>query len=137
MKKILYILFAVCLFTACSSDDDVKESDVDTTIFVEQWIMPSMDNVVIGYYENNSCSLLHEVGSLKISKPTKEIIIPSDISNVSIFFDYYDQMATKTITYKLNKQFPIKKHNKNSLIIDKTEYTEVSKTDKTQYPQRH
>jgi len=63
MKKILYILFAVCLFTVCSSDDDNTEPNTDPTkddvVTTEQIIGTykassiKFDNNDLGFFKDN------------------------------------------------------------------------------------
>lgn len=136
MKKILIVLTLIFATMACSSDNEKDEIGTgdNTSVIVEQWVMPYMENVILGYYDGNSCKILQEIGTLKISKPTKEIIINKDVTDIYLFFDYYDQMKEKTISYRVNEKHTIKKNSVNSFTVVKTDYIEIDKNDKTQYP---
>jgi hypothetical protein len=136
MKKILVVLTLIFMAMACSSDDEKDEIGTgdNTSVIVEQWVMPYMENVILGYYDGNSCKILQEIGTLKISKPTKEIIINKDVTDIYLFFDYYDQMKEKTISYRVKEKYTIKKNNVNSFTVVKTDYIEIEKNDKAQYP---
>lgn len=69
MKQLLYILFAVTLFTACSSDDD-KSSPIRLQ---GTWWEAYDDNTKmdLGFYTDSTCVLEFTIGNTKISADYK------------------------------------------------------------------
>jgi len=129
MKKILFILSIICIFAACSSDDN---TDQDYTSFV---IVTNEDvnliNSVAGYYTKDGyCKKIGNLGDLTKGKYSNEIKIDIDTLNFIYLFSDYPFKSTKSDTV-----FKLKKNQKN--IFELGKYTKgigVDPNDNKQYP---
>ncbi|MFR9164989.1 MAG: hypothetical protein ACLVKO_01725 [Dysgonomonas sp.] len=134
MKKILYILFAVCLFTACSSDDDDNngggQTQNKTSYVLKQTYRDIQPNTVVGYKKSNIYVQLAQYGDLKKDVLSKEVTIESnDITEIFIF--YTDQSGT----YRIDDTFKIEKDKKNIIELKgEQSIILVDKDNSTQYP---
>jgi hypothetical protein len=132
MKKLLYLLFAVTLFTACSSDDPVIPVQNNTSFLVtNSSSIDNLPNVIIGYKSGNNYKKLAELGDLKKDIPSKEIIV--DDQNIKEIYIFTDYLSPRRVDFT----FVLKQNLKNNIIIlPGIKGIEVTdKTDSTQYPQ--
>lgn len=138
MKKLLYILFAVTLFTACSSDDTIDpnggegSSQTKTSFVIEQnfW-SPSLPNTITAYRTDSLFTRIALYGNLQEGTTSKEVFVPNDnITEVYVFFS-----SSELGDYRINKSFKLEKNKKNIIILDKTMGIKtVNGNDRTQYP---
>ncbi len=138
MKKLLYILFAVCLFTACSSDDaDDNAQDYTSFQVKSDEKEGTYRNVVAGYKQvDGNYKRIATLGDIAPGKSSDKITIDyNTIKEVELFFDAMDingnyaataPLTTIKINEKNNNVYTIP-HN---LIIA----SKVNKTNSTQYP---
>lgn len=132
MKKLLYILFTITCFVACSSDDEPVEPKQDYTSFVVTIdASPTFPNCVAGYKKDGKYYKLGDLGDLTKGKYSPEIRInDNSINEIYIFSDYMNVVRVDAI-YKL------KLNAKNTITIaNGTGGIKVTnKSDPTQYPQ--
>lgn len=98
MKKIFYILFAVCLLTACSSDDNNADSEIPETpqnytsfVIINKYDVAIL-NCVIGYRQSDrTIKKIVELGDINPSQESSEITVDfSNINKIMIFFDTWE-----------------------------------------------
>ena len=133
MKKLLYILLTVCLFTACSSDDDNNDQTQDYTsfTFIYHANVDYFPNCVAAYKKDNKYYKIADLGDLKKDISSKEITInDKSIKEVYLFTDYLS-------TIRFDAVYSLKDNTKNNFVIsENTKGIEIlDKTDQTQYPQ--
>jgi len=133
MKKLLYILFAVCLFTACSSDDN--EPTQDYTSFTVTINSSSVFNdCVAGYKVDGKYKKLGDLGELTEGKTSPEIrLTDNSITEIYIFAD----LGGGTGVVRADATYTLEKFKKNIItVIKNTKGISVTDTtDPTQYPQ--
>lgn len=131
MKQLLYLLFAVTLFTSCSSDDDpIISHDYTSFVFFHSEDV-TLINCVVGYKKDGKYYKLGNIGNLAKNQYSTEIQIEdSTIKQIYLF------TGTSMIN-RLDAVYSIKNNTKNTFkIADGTKGIEVTdKTDPTQYPQ--
>ncbi|PXV62617.1 hypothetical protein CLV62_1184 [Dysgonomonas alginatilytica] len=133
MKKLLYLILAITLFTACSSDDDPETNQGYTSFVVFHNENVNLTNCIAAYKRDNKYYKLGELGNLTKGKYSPEISLASlsfPITEIYIFSDYNGVIRFDDV-YKLNQ------NTKNIITIKSgTKGIEVKdKTDPTQYPQ--
>lgn len=131
MKRLLYLLFTITLFTSCSSDDDPVISQTDTTFTIMQNQIDNQPNTVVGYLVDGKWKKVAELGDLKKGIPSKEIKVTDNrITEIYIFTDYLSPR-------KLDKAFNIKPNTKNAFELPSGVNAVLvsDKKDSTQYPQ--
>lgn len=131
MKQLLYILFAVTLFTACSSDDDNNTQDYTSFTVSNGSSNIDLPNVVASYIVDGQYKLLTSFGDINKNSESKEFIIKSTgIKAIYFFSDYVGGI-------RINKAFQIKENTKNKFILtgDIETIQITDKSDPTQYPQ--
>lgn len=113
MKKILYILFAICLFTACSSDDDSEQTQNYTSFIVTIETSNKLKNCVAGYYTSDGlCKKLGDLGELTRGVYSPEIRVNIDtLTQVYVFTN-----TTKPLRFE--KPYILTKNIKNILKVD-------------------
>lgn len=132
MRNLLYILFTVCLFTACSSDDD-NEPTQDYTSFVVIYNanIDKLPNCVSAYKKDGKFYKIAELGDLVKGKYSSEIIINNkSVNELYIFSDYMNVI-------RFDDVYELKMNKKNTITIkDGTDGIKVTdKSDPNQYPQ--
>lgn len=131
MKQLLYILFAVTLFTACSSDDDNDAQDYTSFTVANGSSNIDLTNVVAGYIVDGHYKLLTSFGDINKNSESKEFIIKNTgIKDIYFFSDYVGGI-------RINKAFQIKENTKNKFVLtgDIETIQITDKSDPTQYPQ--
>lgn len=130
MKKLLYLLFAVTLITACSSDEN--EETHKTSFIVSIFDGFEYTKCVAGYkLPDGTYKKIADLGSLRRGDFSKEIFINDEnIKEIYIFSDYSGE------TLSFNTVFTLTKNTKNTIIVTDLSSTKVTdKTDPKQYPQ--
>ncbi|GAB6010236.1 hypothetical protein [Dysgonomonas reticulitermitis] len=148
MKKYIYILFAVCLFTACSSDNDNTDPETPNnpqnyTSFVikNEASTGELKNIVTGYKQpDNSLKLIANLGNLKAGETSKEITIDySKTKEVLIFIGELSSGNYSDVLIVTNyKNFVVKENTKNIYTLPKDimmQLTNVNHSDAKEYPQ--
>lgn len=141
MKKLLYILFAVCLFTACSSDDDdnTEPKQTYTSFVVTNNFSGTAKNIVVGYrLSDGTLKKVADVGDLESGKTSKEFNIDySTIKALSLFYDAVKADGTIGNTSPIFLDKSIQENEKNVLELPKGFMTDqiADKNDPTEYPQ--
>lgn len=130
MKQLLYILFAVTLFTACSSDDDNDTQDYTSFTVVYNANVEKLPNCVAAYKKDNKYYKIASLGDLKKNIPSQEVkVMDNSISEIYIFTDYNGVVRfNKVFTLKINSKTTIDLSNIGGIGV-------TDKTDPTQYPQ--
>lgn len=130
MKQLLYILFAVTLFTACSSDDDNNTQDYTSfTVMHNENVV--LTNSVSAYKKDGKYYKIANLGDLKKGVPSQEVkLTDNSIKEVYVFTDYNGGV-------RLNITFSLKNNYNNNFIIPKSTggIGFSDKSDPTQYPQ--
>lgn len=132
MKKLLYILFTITCFVACSSDDEPVEPKQDYTSFMfEQTVDNDLPNCIAAYKKNNKYYKLGNLGNLSKGKQSPEIRINDNSITEVYFFTDYNGVVRFDYTYTL------KKNNKNifKLTTGVGGIKITDKADPSQYPQ--
>lgn len=130
MKQLLYILFAVTLFTACSSDDENDTQDY-TSFTVMHNANVELTNSIAGYKKDGKYYKVADLGDLKKGVPSSEVkLTDSSITEIYVFTDYNGVV-------RLDITFSLKQNQKNTFVIPSTTSgTSITdKSDPTQYPQ--
>lgn len=133
MKKVMLVLMSICLFVACSSDNEENEPKMKTSIVYTQNVIDLDVNVVIGYYKDGLCLKIASLGDIKKGEISKEIFITDpSITEVFVFSDY---AAPNGEANKIDETYTIQKNSKNTIEPSKgVKVIGVDKKDKTQYP---
>lgn len=130
MKQLLYILFAVTLFTACSSDDDDNTQDYTSFVF-HQTVNNTLPNCIAAYKKDGKFYKIANLGELSKDKYSSDVRVNDNAITEIYFFTDYNGGVRFDTTYKL------KKNTKN--IFDLLESIGgigfSDKSDPTQYPQ--
>jgi hypothetical protein len=130
MKKALFVLFTVCLFSACSGDDPEMQSytsfiiklDAETTIF---------KNTKTAYFnEKGECVLIAEHGNLKPYINTDEFIMTEFHDSIYIFYEWENGS-------RLKAAFIPKKNTKNIFSISEKNGLGIVIEEKTIYNWPH
>ncbi len=130
MKQLLYLLFAVTLFTSCSSDDDPVISQDYTSFIVINSSSVDLPNCIAGYEKDGSWIKVAELGTINKGVTTSEIRInDTSIKTIYIFTDYLSPR-------KLDKAFNIEPNKKNRVELSGglSSVLVSDKKDSTQYP---
>lgn len=131
MKNLLYLLFAVCLFSACSSSEDEPPYQDYTSFVVKNNTSIDLPNCVAGYQKDGLWIKIADIGDLNSGKYSEEIKLDKFIKeDIYIFTDYLSpRKIDVAFSLKENKQnlFENKKGDKAVLV--------TNKEDATQYPQ--
>lgn len=142
MKQLLYILFAVTLFTSCSNDDDptvIPEPTQDYTSFTVACETDNFTvrNCVIGYKGSDGKWIrVAALGDIKGKTESKEVKVDfAKVKEIYIFDDYYEN-GVYLHSSKMTKSLKLTENKKNKLIIPR-EYSviDVNTNDPKQYPQ--
>ncbi len=141
MKNILYILFTVCLFTACSSDDDNTDPEIpqNYTSFVVACETDAqvVKNCVLGYRgEDKIWIRVASLGDINGKKESKEITVDyAKTKDLTLFFDIY-QDGVYSKTFADDNKYTLTENKKNKFIIASMFSShEVNKEKADQYPQ--
>lgn len=130
MKNLLYLLFTVCLFTACSGSED--EPPKDYTSFVVYNNTPiKFEKAVMGYEKDGLWVKIADIGELEIDSYSEEFILDDFIQYDMYLFSFY-----LGETRRSEVPFSLKKNEQNILKFPKEfRGKSVNKEDPTQYPQ--
>lgn len=130
MKNLLYILFAIIIFSSCSSDDDKEDRPTVKTTFQilnkEPIIYP---NLVSGYINSSNSKWVRIAKLGHLTSSSDIITVENDtLKNIYLFFD-------KSKTYRLDTVFVLKKGMDNKFYISNmTKSIEVDKNNESEYP---
>jgi len=131
MKKILFLLLAVSLFTACSDDDDNKGQDYTSFVFY-QTADVTLPNCVAGYKTPEGTYVkISDLGELSKGEYSPEVRVnDNNITEIYFFTDYNGCV-------KFDAVYTLRKNTKNILkLLETTGGISVTdKTDPFQYPQ--
>lgn len=133
MKQLLYLLFAITLFTSCSNDDDdLVTPQGQTSITVTVDTSNQLKNCIAAYKTKEGIyKKLGNLGNLTKGITSPEIkITDSSVNEVYIFGDLVG-------TIRFDVSYTLSKNVKNTIAIPQgTKGIPVTdKTDSTQYPQ--
>lgn len=131
MKQLLYLLFAVTLFTSCSSDDDPVISQDYTSFSVVHNEDVTLFNSVAAYKKDGKYIKIASLGDLKKGVPSAEAkLTDTSITEIYLFTDYLGGIrfdAIYTLKPKVKNTITIASGTKGKEIKDKT--------DSSEYPQ--
>jgi hypothetical protein len=131
MKNLL-LLFVAVMAVACSKPESEPAPDPNaptTFVFVHNFDDIVFPNCVAGYYADDLCHKIADLGDMTKGKQTPEITLTNDdITEIRLFADYPRSVV-------LRRSFPIKKNIKNVFEIREDDYSDkVDKDDPAQYP---
>lgn len=134
MKKLLYILFAITLFTACSSDDDNEETPtVKTTFSIKTDGELYVGGIAAILTKDNKYVKVADV--LLSGSSSKKYQLPSDTITKLYLFADADGLSNK-YKYKFDTIFVLKKDILNEFILtNHTKRIVVPSDNSNQYPQ--
>ncbi|GAB6010138.1 hypothetical protein [Dysgonomonas reticulitermitis] len=144
MKKILYILFTISLFTACSSSDEENQEPIQdyTSFAVKNTFKRVCKNVVAGYESSdNTLKEIANLGNLAAGETSKEIKVNfTNIKEILLFEGALSSGKYSDVLILTDyKKFPLKENTKNIYTMPEDlimELSNVNHTDPTQYPQK-
>jgi len=131
MKKLLFLLFALSLFS-CSKDPDLTQ-DYTSFIFYHSENI-TLPNCVAGYYDKDGfCIKIAELGDLSQNQRSPEITVENNsVKEVFLFSDYRSPLSRAT---KTDSTFILNFNHKNIFKIESwVKGIEVEKNNPKQYP---
>lgn len=143
MKTLLYILFSVCILTACSSDnnnEEIEQSQDYTSFVIENTSKGDCKNLVAGYKLNdNTLKRIESFGALKAGATSKEVVVDySKVKEILLFEgELSDGLYSDILILTNYKKFVLEENKKNAYTMPttQTQLTHIKHSDPTQYPQ--
>ena len=119
MKQLLYILFAVTLFTACSSDDDNESDQVKTTIQIKNNTDDYFNKIILAYKDGEIYKKLGHINYLFANKTTD--IFYTDIKTDEKIYLFTDngsfELRDSLYWRRIDSAYVVNKETNNILVL--------------------
>lgn len=129
MKKLLYLLFAVSIFSACSGSEDEPPKDPVTSFVLKTETANYIDCVSGILLNNNVFKKNYDIGIISKGVNSPNITVEDTVSRLYIF------IRRNQTAFRVKDPFLLNKGMQNTLILNiESEMVEVNMNDNTQYP---